>query len=171
MSRTSQLILHFWQWVGWEWTEPRQLTQTAQRDIPCHVTSHWTVKPRELVVGAANAQRATVHWSVGGKQLHCASLVPWLFFSPSFFFFLLIVFNWTHECYLLSTNLLSNPTSRGVSEQLNGVEVPSGFNYNTYQVQIYIRQRIGCWHSRKHKRCPHAGGRTLLFSLGKKQSR
>lgn len=64
--------------------------------------------------------------------------------------------------------LSSNPTNGRVIEQLNGVELPVELNYNTYQVQIYIHQRIGCWHSRKHKRCPRAGGRTLLFSLGKK---
>ena len=54
-------------------------SQTGQRAIPYHMTSCPVYKLGELARGAVIAARGWAgHRSVGGEQLHCASLVLYI---------------------------------------------------------------------------------------------
>ena len=61
-----------------EGTQPGQLTQTSQRNIPDHVMSCPEHKLGGVGLGGITAQELTGHWSASGEQLHCASLVLYI---------------------------------------------------------------------------------------------
>ena len=61
-----------------EGTQPGQLTQTSQRNIPDHVMSCPEHKLGGVGLGGITAQELTGHQSVSGEQLHCASLVLYI---------------------------------------------------------------------------------------------
>ena len=64
---------------SWEGTQPGQLTQIGQRDIPYHVMSCPVYKLGGVgQEGWITAQGLAEHWSAGGEQLHCAPLVLYI---------------------------------------------------------------------------------------------
>lgn len=62
----------------WEGTEPGQLTQKDQGDIPKHTTSNWTIKPGELAVVLLLLQNSLGISQWGGEQLCCASPILYI---------------------------------------------------------------------------------------------
>ena len=67
---------------SWEGAQPGQLTQTGQRDIPYHVTSCSVYKLGGVSWEMVTAARELAgHWSVGGEQLRCASLILYILLS------------------------------------------------------------------------------------------
>ena len=80
-------------WRGtrsWEETQPGQLTQTGQRGIPYHVTSHLVYKLGGVGLGGIAAWELTGHRLASGEQLHCASLalyIPILLLLLSFCYY------------------------------------------------------------------------------------
>lgn len=73
----SHTALPAWGWgyrKSWGETEPGWLTQTAQRDVPLHVSSCGTIRLGELAGDRL----------VGGEQLLCESFVSCLLLSLLF---------------------------------------------------------------------------------------
>jgi len=81
-SRTSQLLTLPWSascMGSWEGTQLGQLTPTGQRCITYRMTSCPVYELGELTWGAAMAAWGwTEYCSLGGEQLHCASLVLYI---------------------------------------------------------------------------------------------
>ena len=77
---------------SWERTQLGQLTPTDQRDIPYHMTSCSVYKLQGAGRGAVIAAwELAGYQSVGGKQLHCASLALYVIITIIIILLLLLL--------------------------------------------------------------------------------
>lgn len=127
-----------------EGTQPGQLTQTSQRNIPYHMG---------VGRGAASAWGLVEYCLAGCKKFHCASLALHILFL--FFLSLLLPFL-SYQTAFISTNKsyflfapIPSSTPQGVNQQLSGTQLPAGLNHSCYSAATVFSHQLcpGLWSS------------------------
>lgn len=118
-----------------EGTQPQQLAQAAQRDIPQGLASRSAIKMGHLARVAADVWGLAGHQLAGGERLHCAPLVSFILLLFLFPFLLNCpYFNPKVLALLPFSNSLSYPSgSGGTSTRLYGVTQQAAKHHNNNQ--------------------------------------